>query len=112
MLSPDTDFSLPSPSLLDYVPYDDGGTLFVIFCFLVRTLLAVACTASATASFSIMVNTFPDNVATVFGLLETSSGVGLMIGPALGGVLYEVGNFVMKFVVNVDNNEADYMQTS
>ena len=35
-----------------------------------------------------------------------------MIGPALGGVLYEVGNFTGKFVVNVDNHKADYMPTS
>ncbi len=34
--------------------------------------------------------TFSDNVGAVFGLLETFTGLGLMVGPALGGVLFEV----------------------
>lgn len=58
--------------------------------FTLRIFLAIGCTASTTASFAITANTFPDTVATVFGLLETATGLGMMLGPALGGVLYEV----------------------
>jgi len=70
---------------------DDGGPeLFIAFCFILRIFLAVGCTSSATASFAVTANVFPNNVATVFGLLETATGLGLMIGPAMGGLLYQV----------------------
>ena len=79
--------------LLDYMEASDGdNTLFVAFCFLLRICLALGCTASSTASFAVTANCFPDHVSTVFGLLETAVGLGMMLGPALGGVLFQVGS--------------------
>ncbi len=76
--------------LLDYISITSGPDLFIIYCFVLRIFLALGVAASGTASFAITAATFPDNVGTVFGLLETFTGLGLMVGPALGGVLYEV----------------------
>lgn len=75
-------------SFLDDI--DGDVTLFIVYCFVFRIFLAIGCTASATASFAVTAMVFPDNVATVFGLLETATGLGMMVGPALGGVLYQV----------------------
>lgn len=61
-------------------------------------MAGIGCTASNTASFAIMADTFPDNVGSVFGILETFTGVGLMAGPAIGGLLYEVYTFSCKTV--------------
>ena len=33
---------------------------------------------------------FPDNVATMFAILETFFGLGMIMGPTVGGALYEV----------------------
>ena len=52
--------------------------------------MAIGSAASETSSFAVVVNVFPAKAATVLGLLETAIGLGMMIGPALGGVLYEV----------------------
>ena len=84
--------------------------------------------AFLTASFSILAHEFPDNVATVFvsnklktldrialiflilffGLyfkasLETCFGMGIIAGPLIGGVLYEVmvGKTFFKFFLQV-----------
>ena len=35
---------------------------------------------------------FPDNVATMFAILETFFGLGMIMGPTVGGALYEVLN--------------------
>ena len=79
-------------STLDYIPTsDENTTLFTVMCFVVRGFAATGCTASNTASFVITANAFPNNVATVFGILEMAAGLGLMIGPAIGGVLFQVG---------------------
>ena len=67
----------------------------MLYCFILRIFLAIGCTASATASFAITANIFPENVATVFGLLETATGLGMMFGPAIGGLLYQVRCYQM-----------------
>ena len=41
---------------------------------------------------------FPDNVATMFAILETFFGLGMIMGPFCGGLLYEVGGFILPFV--------------
>lgn len=41
---------------------------------------------------------FPYNVATMFAVLETFFGVGLILGPTVGGALYQVGGFTLPFV--------------
>ena len=80
--------------ILEYIPTDDslGVTIFIVFCFVLRCALSVGCTATCTASFAITAESFPDNVGAVFGILETFTGLGMMVGPALGGVLYDVSH--------------------
>ena len=41
---------------------------------------------------------FPDNVATMFAILETFFGIGMIMGPTVGGALYELGGFTLPFV--------------
>ena len=72
--------------------------LFTVMCFVVRGFAATGCTASSTASFVITANTFPNNIATVFGILEMSAGLGFMVGPAVGGVLFEVGAMTADYM--------------
>ncbi|KAK7502865.1 hypothetical protein BaRGS_00005814, partial [Batillaria attramentaria] len=82
--------------VLDRCPPD---TIFIVMCFLVRTVEALGASAFITASFAIIANEFPDHVATVFGTLETFSGLGLMVGPPIGGALFELGGFGLPFWV-------------
>ena len=42
------------------------------------------------AAYAIVAQKFPDNVGAMLGLLETFIGLGLIIGPVVGGLLYEV----------------------
>lgn len=46
--------------------------------------------AFLTASFAIIAQEFPNNVATTFASLETFFGLGLIVGPTVGGALYQV----------------------
>ncbi|XP_070533953.1 MFS-type transporter SLC18B1-like isoform X2 [Ptychodera flava] len=75
------------------------GTEFIVFCFIVRVVEGVGASASATASFAIIAQTFPDNVSTVFGIIEIFTGLGFMIGPPVGGYLYQVGGYSLPFLV-------------
>ncbi|KAF5920050.1 hypothetical protein HPG69_014418 [Diceros bicornis minor] len=79
----------------DQVP---EGPMFIAMCFLVRVADAVSFSAAVTASSSVLAKAFPNNVATVMGSLEIFSGLGLVLGPPLGGFLYQSFGYQMPFI--------------
>uniref|UniRef100_H0ZMW0 Solute carrier family 18 member B1 n=1 Tax=Taeniopygia guttata TaxID=59729 RepID=H0ZMW0_TAEGU len=81
--------------MLDKVP---SGPVFISFCFLVRAMDAISFAAAMTASFSILAKAFPTNIATVLGSLEIFSGLGLVLGPPLGGFLYQTFGYEVPFI--------------
>ncbi|XP_072764178.1 MFS-type transporter SLC18B1 [Anoplolepis gracilipes] len=82
--------------LLDKV---NGHYPFIVLSFLIRIVEAMGNAAFLTASFAIIAKEFPDNVATTFASLETFFGLGLMVGPTVGGALYQVGGYTTPFAV-------------
>ncbi|XP_073930509.1 MFS-type transporter SLC18B1 isoform X4 [Castor canadensis] len=81
--------------VLDQVP---DGPIFITMCFLVRIVDAISFSAAITASDSILAKAFPNNVATVLGSLEVFSGLGLVLGPPLGGFLYQSFGYKVPFI--------------
>ncbi|XP_020842752.1 MFS-type transporter SLC18B1 isoform X2 [Phascolarctos cinereus] len=81
--------------MLDRAP---DGPVFITMCFLLRAVDAMSFAASITASSSIVAKAFPNNVATVMGSLETFSGLGLVLGPPLGGFLYQTFGYEVPFI--------------
>ncbi|KAL5009324.1 hypothetical protein ScPMuIL_014905 [Solemya velum] len=75
------------------------GVPFIVMCFLSRGVEALGAAAYITASYAIAAHEFPDHMATVFGILETLNSLGFMVGPPLGGALYEVGGYGLPFFV-------------
>ncbi|XP_069344323.1 MFS-type transporter SLC18B1 [Eulemur rufifrons] len=81
--------------ILDQVP---EGPIFIAMCFLVRVMDAISFAAAITASSSILAKAFPNNVATVLGSLEIFSGLGLILGPPVGGFLYQSFGYEVPFI--------------
>ncbi|NWY63098.1 S18B1 protein, partial [Chionis minor] len=81
--------------MLDKVP---SGPVFIALCFLVRAMDAVGFAAAMTASFSILAKAFPNNIATVLGSLEIFTGLGLVLGPPIGGFLYQSFGYEVPFI--------------
>ncbi|KAM8945541.1 MFS-type transporter SLC18B1 [Pelodytes ibericus] len=81
--------------LLDKAP---DGPVFIGLCFLVRSVDAIGFGASMTASFSILAKAFPNNIATAMGFLEIFTGLGLVLGPPIGGVLYQTFGYEIPFI--------------
>uniref|UniRef100_A0A8C4RNC0 Solute carrier family 18 member B1 n=1 Tax=Erpetoichthys calabaricus TaxID=27687 RepID=A0A8C4RNC0_ERPCA len=82
--------------LLDRVPH---GVPFILMCFIVRSIDAVGFAAAMTSSFAIIAKAFPNNIATVLGILEIFTGLGLVLGPPLGGFLYQSFGYEIPFIV-------------
>ena len=85
--------------LFGQLVFIDGTKIFLTLSFLVRIVEALGVAGCTTASFSIVAQEFPDRVGSVMASLETFVGVGLIIGPTVGGALYEIGGYVTPFLV-------------
>ncbi|KAF7670061.1 hypothetical protein LDENG_00084510 [Lucifuga dentata] len=82
--------------ILDRVP---SGAAFIALCFVVRSIDATGFAAAMTSSFAMTAKIFPNNVATVLGLLEIFTGLGLIIGPPIGGWLYQSFGYEVPFLL-------------
>ncbi|XP_070534772.1 MFS-type transporter SLC18B1-like [Ptychodera flava] len=72
---------------------------FVIMCFLVRIIQAIGVQAGNTASVVIAYELFPDNINFILGISQAFSGLGLITGPTLGGLLYAYMGFMLPFLL-------------
>lgn len=73
------------------------GKLFLGLSFVLRMIEACGNSAFLTGSFSAIAREFPDRVATMFALIELFFGIGMIVGPMIGGALYQVGGFTLPF---------------
>ncbi|XP_028995229.1 MFS-type transporter SLC18B1 [Betta splendens] len=82
--------------LLDRVP---SGAAFITLCFIVRSVDAMGFSAAMTSSFAMTAKIFPNNVATVLGSLEIFTGLGLIMGPPVGGWFYQSFGYEVPFML-------------
>ncbi|XP_029685710.1 MFS-type transporter SLC18B1-like [Takifugu rubripes] len=82
--------------LLNRVP---AGAAFISLCFIVRSVDAVGFAAAMTSSFAMTAKIFPNNVATVLGSLEIFTGLGLIMGPPVGGWFYQSFGYEVPFML-------------
>ncbi len=53
---------------------------------------------NSTSSIAIVATHFKAEREKAIGLIEASSGIGLLLGPFFGALLYEIGGYVLPFV--------------
>ncbi|TDG99101.1 hypothetical protein EPR50_G00207360 [Perca flavescens] len=82
--------------LLNRVP---AGPIFITLCFVVRSIDALGFAAAMTSSFALTAKIFPNNVATVLGSLEIFTGLGLILGPPVGGWFYQSFGYEVPFML-------------
>ena len=74
-----------------------NGRLFIGLSFIIRIIEACGNSAFLAASFTLVAQIFPKTVATCFALVEMAFGVGMIIGPTVGGGLYQIGGYTVPF---------------
>lgn len=74
----------------------NGWTYFIL---MVACRIVTAIGSSMGLSYAIVGFYFPNRISTMIALLEVMNGLGLMIGPPIGGFLFEIGGFQLPFLV-------------
>eukprot|EP00494_Astrolonche_serrata_P025197 UN25458 len=73
--------------LVAYLP-DDQPKLFLAVCLAIRTIQGIRSAIFEVALGSFLINSVSgDQVGTVIGWFEAARGVGMMVGPVIGGIL-------------------------
>lgn len=72
---------------------------FTIVACLVRVIQAFACSMYLTAAYSIMTHVWSERRTQAVGLLEMTTGCGMIAGPVVGAALYNMSGFALPFQV-------------
>ena len=79
------------------LPHIPDSMAFIAACFACRSLEAIGTAAMHTAARAIIINQFPRTPNTAMSVSETLAGLGLSLGPAMGGGLYQLGGYGAPF---------------
>lgn len=73
---------------------------FLTVCTALRVLQGLACGLTETAAASLAMRSVPsEHVATAVGIVSAARGLGVVTGPPLGGVSYDVFGFIAPFIL-------------
>ena len=80
--------------LLDFV---ESKTAFVVLSFVFKFLCGIGAGINSTSSFAIIATHYKEDRERTIGWMENSSGLGLLLGPTVGSVLYDIGGYMTPF---------------
>lgn len=81
--------------LLRFLNDCPNGSIYFIMCILCRCVTALG--SAMGQSFAICSCYFPNRISSIVALMQLFNGLGIMIGPPLGGFLYQFGGFELPF---------------
>ena len=58
------------------------------------------------SSFAIIASRYKEERERMIGMMESFSGVGLLLGPFMGAILYQIGGYVLPFFAICKNNDS------
>ncbi|TRY71976.1 hypothetical protein TCAL_12664 [Tigriopus californicus] len=86
-------------TIFGFLQWVDNRVPFLALSLLIRIISAIGEAAFFSAVYPIAAQEAePENRSKVLSIMETMFALGLMIGPFVGGVLYEFGDFYLPFV--------------
>ncbi|XP_023235724.1 MFS-type transporter SLC18B1-like [Centruroides sculpturatus] len=86
--------------LFGTLEWSPPGKTFITLAFLIRMFDAMGWSLYFTASYTIVAMNFSDKRAIIVSLLETIFGFGMIIGPTIGGALYQIGGYATPFMTS------------
>lgn len=78
---------------------DLEGNAFVTISVIGRMLMGIGGSALLITCFAVISNQYPESMEAKIGIMEAIGGVGLMAGPAIGGVLYYLTSYKFVFII-------------
>ena len=80
-----------------FLDKEHDPTNFVIISCIIRVFTAVASSQYLTAAYAIMTHVWAERRTQAVGLMEMTTGIGMILGPICGSALYNYGGFGLPF---------------
>jgi len=80
--------------LISYIKYQP---VFIVLSLVARLMQGAASSLIQTTMYSIGTNFFPDNKVAMIGYIEAAVGIGCVLGPIIGSLLYAIGGYRFIF---------------
>ena len=80
-----------------FITYIESHVVLIIVWLIIRAIQGCSSSMIQTTSYAIVAITFPEEQQRYLGFLEASMGVGLLVGPVAGSILYSTLGFKATF---------------
>ena len=84
--------------LLSWIP-DDSWILFFVLSILIRFLQGYGDSLATTVDLALITANFSENRIKYVGIMEASAGVGMILGPPMGGLIYSYMDYACTFYI-------------
>jgi MFS family permease len=82
---------------LGSLKYVNDKETFIIMSFVWKFLCGLGAGINSTSSMAIIAKHYKHDRERTIGMIEASSGIGLLLGPFFGAILYQIGGYVLPF---------------
>lgn len=83
--------------ILGSIYFVDNLYLFIFFAYVAQTLGGIGAGLNSTCAMAIITSCFPDDREDNIAILEAGVGIGMLLGPLLGALLYTIGGYMFPF---------------
>jgi len=83
--------------ILGGIYYVENMYLFIFLAFLAQTLGGIGAGFNSTCGLAIITSCFPDDRETNLAIMAAGVGIGMLLGPLFGAVLYTIGGYILPF---------------
>lgn len=83
-------------------------TTFVVFSFIWKFLCGMGAGINSTSSMAIISKHYKKDRERTIGMMEASSGIGLLLGPFIGAILYQIGGYVLPFFATGNHSSISF----
>ena len=80
-------------AMLALLPYSPSASLAITLSFGSRMLAGIGSALAMITSYAILTSDYPEDIPKIIAMMEIASGIGRIIGPMVGSLVFSIGGF-------------------
>ena len=85
--------------ILAFITFCSSGTTAFLISIFSRGIAGLGSSMGMIDSYSILTSDYPEHITQTIASVEIASGVGLVIGPTIGSIIFSIGGFFYSCII-------------